>query len=321
MSLYKQPGSEIWWADVANQGERHRFSTGETNHIAAKRVHDERKAALWKITPALKGKTWNNAIEKWLDKADRSYTELLGIKKFNLFFPDRRLSAITPEAVDEALSKFCKTGATYTRHRARVSGILNLSGISIKLETRKVKKKARTWLTHEQWAALYSQLPLHMKPMAEFAIETGLRQANVLGLTWNRVDIRRRMLWIEAEDMKGGAAVGIPLSTGALRVLQAQSGKHPEFVFTYQDRPIEEIKTAFSAACIRAGVGRMVDGAYSGFTWHGFRHTWATWHVQNGTPLDVLQKLGAWKSYQMVLIYAHHSPGHLAGFADNAKEK
>jgi integrase len=196
-----------------------------------------------------------------------------------------------------------------------------MNGVILKLDTRKVKKKARTWLTHEQWAALYAELPPHMQPMAEFAVETGLRQSNVLKLAWDRVDVKRRLVWIEAEDMKGGTAIGIPLSTGALRVLQAQTGKHPEFVFTYQKRPIKEIKTAFIAACVRAGVGRMVDGAYRGFTWHGFRHTWATWHVQNGTPLDVLQKLGAWKDHRMVLNYAHHSPGHLASFADNAKEK
>ena len=64
----------------------------------------------------------------------------------------------------------------------------------------------------------------------------------------------------------------------------------------------------------------MVAGKYHGFTWHGLRHTWATWHVQAGTPLDVLQKLGGWSSYSMVLRYGHHSPGYLAGFADNVEK-
>lgn len=94
----------------------------------------------------------------------------------------------------------------------------------------------------------------------------------------------------------------------------------------YLGRAISEIKTAFIAACIRAGLGEYVTGEdgkphYQGFTWHGLRHTWATWHIQNGTPTEVLQKLGAWADHRMVMNYAHHSAGYLAKFADNAAPK
>ena len=34
--------------------------------------------------------------------------------------------------------------------------------------------------------------------------------------------------------------------------------------------------------------------------WHDLRHTWASWHVQNGTPLFALQELGGWESAEMV---------------------
>ncbi|HBN22304.1 MAG TPA: hypothetical protein DD412_03605 [Holosporales bacterium] len=30
------------------------------------------------------------------------------------------------------------------------------------------------------------------------------------------------------------------------------------------------------------------------FRWHDWRHTWASWHAQEGTPLSVLQELGGW---------------------------
>lgn len=51
------------------------------------------------------------------------------------------------------------------------------------------------------------------------------------------------------------------------------------------------------------------------------RAGWATWHVQNGTPLEVLQKLGGWSDLRMVMNYAHHSPGYLASFVNNTMEK
>jgi integrase len=192
-----------------------------------------------------------------------------------------------------------------------------------KLATRTDKKvKPREWITHEQWAKLYSELPSHMKPMAEFAIETGLRQANVLGLKWKRVDITRRLVWVEGNETKAGAALSVPLSEGAVKVLKSVKGDHPEFVFTFRGKPIADIKTGFQAACIRAGVGRISkSGAYEGFTWHGFRHTWATWHIQNGTPLEVLQKLGGWSDLRMVMNYAHHTPGFVASYANNTRKK
>lgn len=52
------------------------------------------------------------------------------------------------------------------------------------------------------------------------------------------------------------------------------------------------------------------------FRWHDLRHTWASWHVQNGTSLHELQSLGGWSSHEMVLRYAHLSSKHLQSVAD-----
>ena len=45
--------------------------------------------------------------------------------------------------------------------------------------------------------------------------------------------------------------------------------------------------------------------------------TWASWHVQNGTPLFALQELAGWETEKMVRRYAHFAAGHLALYADN----
>jgi integrase len=52
------------------------------------------------------------------------------------------------------------------------------------------------------------------------------------------------------------------------------------------------------------------------FRWHDIRHTWASWLVQNGTPLYVVQEMGAWQSEGMVRRYAHLGPAHLAQHAE-----
>jgi hypothetical protein len=50
--------------------------------------------------------------------------------------------------------------------------------------------------------------------------------------------------------------------------------------------------------------------------WDDLRHAWASWHVQAGTPLNVLQELGGWSSFEMVLRYAHLSAAHLLPHAE-----
>lgn len=325
MSLYKQPGSPNWHVNISVPGQpRLRKSTGTADRTEAQRIHDEWRAQLWSLKPAPKGATWSAAIDLWLDKEERSESELLSLKKLGERYPDRPITECTAESFEAALA-FCKTAGTYTRYRTMVTAILNVARekgwltTTPKLATRKdKKKKPRKWLTREQWQKLYAELPPHMQPMAEFAIETGLRQSNVLGLRWEQVDMERAFVWVEAEDTKDDDALPVPLSKRALAVLRSVSGQHAEYVFTYRGKPIKEVKTAFIAACVRAGVGRHTESGYDGFTWHGLRHTWATWHVQNGTPLEVLQKLGGWSDLRMVMLYAHHSPGHLASYADNA---
>jgi len=44
------------------------------------------------------------------------------------------------------------------------------------------------------------------------------------------------------------------------------------------------------------------------FRWHDLRHTWASWMIQNGTPLYDLHEMGGWKSAAMVRRYAHLWP-------------
>ena len=70
---------------------------------------------------------------------------------------------------------------------------------------------------------------------------------------------------------------------------------------------------AWGLALQRAGIAE--------FRWHDLRHTWASWHVQAGTPLFVLQELGGWSSAEMVRRYAHLSSEHLAQYAERMSNR
>ena len=67
---------------------------------------------------------------------------------------------------------------------------------------------------------------------------------------------------------------------------------------------MEAIGSAWKRSLRRAGIEK--------FRFHDLRHTWASWHVMSGTSLQELMELGGWKSYEMVLRYAHLAPEHLS---------
>lgn len=98
----------------------------------------------------------------------------------------------------------------------------------------------------------------------------------------------------------------------AIEIIRAQLGKHDRNVFSYRGKPVKGCNNhAWAKALKRAGI--------EDFRWHDLRHTWASWHVQNGTPLHILQELGSWSSYEMVKRYAHLSPAHLSVYSINAE--
>jgi hypothetical protein len=82
---------------------------------------------------------------------------------------------------------------------------------------------------------------------------------------------------------------------------------HVKRTATYDGNPVHQVSTkAWYKALKRAGIEK--------FRWHDLRHTWASWHVQNGTPLHVLQELGGWETPAMVGRYAHLATGDLAAY-------
>ena len=147
-------------------------------------------------------------------------------------------------------------------------------------------------------------LPHHLQPVVQYALATGCRRAEVLNLEWSRVDLGRRVTWLEHGTTKNGAARGIPLNRDAMIALEMAKSRNSRWVFTYKGRPMASIGSAFKKALKRADI--------KDFRFHDLRHTWASWHVMSGTPLYDLMTLGGWKTMDCVQRYAHLAPEHLA---------
>lgn len=178
------------------------------------------------------------------------------------------------------------------------------------IRMRKLENKRIRWLTREEARRLLRELPPHLRDMVMFTLLTGLRKSNVTGLQWKNIDMEQQHAFIDAEHSKNKRAIPVPLNQAAIEILNRQKGKHPTHVFVYKGKPIFWCSNnAWRKALLRAKIDN--------FHWHDLRHTWASWHVQNGTSLQQLQALGGWASFEMVLRYAHLSSRHLQEAAEH----
>ncbi len=268
-------------------------------------------------------KTWDDAVARWLiEKSDKAS---LKSDKCIIGWLNQRLSgyclaSITRPVVDSLTHEKIASGVangTVNRMLALLRSILIRASVdwewlAIVPKVRLLREPVRRvrYLTKIQAESLLAQLPPHLAEMTAFSLATGLRKSNVTGLCWTQVDLLRKVAWIHPDQSKTRKAIAVPLNLDALKILTLQLGKHSRYVFSYQGKPVVQVTTAaWYKALKRCGI--------DDFRWHDLRHTWASWHVQSGTPLNVLQELGGWESSQMVRRYAHFSADHLSVYAGN----
>ena len=316
--LYKRKDSRYWWIKLKSQNRVYQKSSGTTNKTRARQLEGELRDQLWRTKHLSHGKTFADAAIRWIDdhQHKRSLdTDLLILEWFRPHLEDTLLVEITRDRVEELRKLKKGKPATVNRHMALLRAILRAARDDWEW-VEKIPKvpmyakdsKGPRFLSWKQFTTLDKELPLHLKGPAWFSVSTGLRTTPIMTLQWNWIS--RNGVRIPPEVMKGKKWLTIPLNQTAWMVLAEQWGKHSEYVFTYKGRPMQGKFTTrtWRQACDRSGVK---------CRFHDLRHTWASWHVQNGTPLHVVQELGGWSSYEMTQIYAHLAPSTLQEWADN----
>ena len=323
MSLCRRGG--VWWIDVvAPTGERIRRSAGTPNKALAQEYHDRLKADLWRLAKLGEKPrhSWNDAVVRWLKERAHKATakeDVTKLRWLDRFLGGKDLEhinrALIDRVTDAKLAQGC-SNATVNRTLELVRAILHrcvnewewLERAPYVRMLNEPRRRIR-FLTRDEAQRLLAALPEHLGDMAAFSLATGLRAANVTGLQWSQVDLVRRLAWIHPDQAKARKAIAVPLNAEAVALIRKQLGRHQTHVFSFRGKPIQQLSTkARYAALERAGI--------ADFRWHDLRHTWASWHVQGGTPLYALQELGGWESAEMVRRYAHLAADHLAPYAD-----
>ncbi len=322
--LYRRKDSRYWWINlVLPDGRRLCQSTRCVHRTDAEacaiRLKNELLEARQQGLPGVVA--WQQAVVRYLEEfADKNSLpdDRDHLKKLDPYLRGLRLEAIDMTVLQPFMrdrkTRDGVSNATVNRALEVVRRILNVAHQEWrwlravpKIRMLKEPRRRVRFLRREEADRLIEVLPGHMKPIVRFALATGCRAGEILGLEWSRVDLQRQVAWLDHGTTKNGDGRGIPLNADAVAALEAVQGQHPRWCFTYAGKRILNSSSAWDTAKRRAGI--------EAFRFHDLRHTWASWHVQSGTSLQELMELGGWKSYEMVLRYAHLAPEKLKSVA------
>jgi integrase len=301
---------------VGEDGKQIRVFRSDWSKEGAEKALAERTLKSETPKPKAASITFAQAVERYLVAKVRKRTltedeRILGHLKEH-FGKYTALAEITASRISEYKGHrlTAVTGATVNRALALLRHLLRLAHEEwevldavprIRLE--KESEGRLRWLTSEDATRLLDvcreSRNTDLLDLVEFALFTGMRRGEVLGLTWERVDRARGVVLVDIT--KNGRRREVPLNSRADAVLARRGSKSTGLVFG--SRRWDHFRTAWDLAVQRA---KLVD-----FHFHDLRHTFASWAVQRGATLQEVKDLLGHSSLAMVMRSAHLSPEHL----------
>ncbi|MBU2837967.1 site-specific integrase [Acidithiobacillus thiooxidans] len=145
-----------------------------------------------------------------------------------------------------------------------------------------------------------------------FAIETAMRQGEIISMEWRRVNWIDHTVFMPYGLTKTDTARVVPLSEKAQEVLQRQqervTGKDGK-VWKYTN---DGLRAVYKRSVKRAGI--------EGLTFHDLRHEATSRLVEKGIPIMTVQAITGHKSTQMMKRYTHISDKVLVDAVRGSKQ-
>ena len=138
--------------------------------------------------------------------------------------------------------------------------------------------------------------------IVRFAMETAMRQSEIMGLTWDRIDFRNHTAFLY--DTKNGESRLVPLSVIAEECLKRQRER--------RDGATKGKVWCYTTEGMRASYFKAIKKAeIEGMTFHDLRHEATSRLCERGLPIMTVQAITGHKSTQMLKRYTHISPAAL----------
>jgi integrase len=227
-------------------------------------------------------------------------------------FGNRKAAEVTPQEIDQWLTKHCHTPATANRYRSYISLAYRLGMENGKVTVNparlvrlRTENNARLrYLKRDEYQTVLGLVQRdnpEQVPAFIVSVYTGMRWGEQFSLSWSQVDFKTKK--IRLEKTKNGTKRDVPLNSVALDALNQQQAAVPhaarDMVFP-RPGPTSDCRWWIEPALTEAKI--------TDYTWHNNRHTFCSWLALAGVSIKEIQVLAGHKTVTMAARYAHLSP-------------
>jgi integrase len=316
----REPGSGVWWVCYKQGSVRKREKVGSRRNAII--LYQQRKTELRAganlrtrgvafSVLAADAVAWSAEFHP---KDIRTVTSRMGrlVESFGAL----SASDVTPQLIDRWLT--ANDGwspATKNRYRALLSLVFRQAMRNGRVSTNPARlvaaraennARVRYLLDREETslrAAMAGRYDCHI-PALDIALNTGMRLSEQFSLTWESVDLKRKV--IELDETKNGSSRQIPINSAceaAFKVLAENVHKRTDRVFkSTRGEDINNPRAWFGPA--------LEDAKIDGLRWHDLRHTFCSRLAMAGVDIRTIAALAGHKTLQMAMRYSHLAPSH-----------
>ena len=331
-------GQRRYYAEVRIKGQPPVRETFHAKAAAAKwsrEIEDGLRSG--RLAPQLEGEkhTLADAIDRYLEDhlSDLSSASGRGDRRRQLVWWRQKIGALSlanlsAAAISDARRELLKSlsGPTSNRYLAALSAVLRLASQEwlwvatnpVSSVRRKREHRGRVrFLSEEErdrlLAACEASYNRRLFPLTLFAITTGARKSELLGLRWRDVDLPNRRAVLEKTKNRDRRMLSFPGRAGEILVEMAKVPNISGYLFAGERGRPSFPRKAWEAAVREAEL--------EDFRWHDLRHTAASYLAMSGATLAEIAAFLGHRTFDMVRRYSHLSEQHSEAVAARMAEK
>ncbi len=267
MSLYKRGG--VYWSYIWQNGIRHARSTGSGKIRAAQDFDRKHKIELEfqkfkppELNPEM---PFGELFARFLADGEVKHFHVERSKVFLPYFAEMQIGDITKNELIRYRKERHKqkklSDTTINRDIEVIRHVLfwaveerilpsNPLG---RLRLPRARRIKRPIISIEEEDQLLAASAPHLRKIIICALDTGMRRGEILSQRFEHIDFLRRVLMVTKSKTAGGESREIPLTHRLFQLLSDEQ-KPKGLIFTFGDKPIMAVKTAWHSAMRKAAI-------------------------------------------------------------------